>query len=120
MYTFFLSIVIYGEGAITNEIGKYLTFLVAVFFAVDRILSVWKDVKEVAKEYYPLYYHYVDDISTNELFGDLIDVQMLSHVNEEILAKQIFIRKRIGLNQDSLDCKNLYIQKGFNKYLEYM
>ena len=45
MYTFFLSIVIYGEGAITNEIGKYLTFLVAVFFAVDRILSVWKDVK---------------------------------------------------------------------------
>lgn len=120
LYLIFFVIVLYTSLPIENEVGKYLTFILALFFAVDRILGLWKDAQDTVLESNPLYFYYIEKVPNEKLFNELIDLKYLEYVNEKALARQMFIRKRLGLEKEYLVCKEIYIQRGYNLYLEYM
>lgn len=114
---FFAALVIANFKAKSNVLELPL-LLFNIFFALDRIISLSKEVKELIVSKSILYYNDHDDIKVSHLISNLIPVQYIEKVEleEEDIVRQLIIRYRLSLEEEFFAVYNVYSKRDFKRY----
>lgn len=113
---FFIALVIANFKA-ESDVLKIPLLLFNIFFALDRIISLSKEAKDLIVSKSILYYNDHDDIKNSQLISNLIPVQYIEKVElEEEIVRQLIIRSRLKLEEEFLEVYNVYSKRDFKSY----
>lgn len=114
---FFIALVI-ANFKTESDVLKIPLLLFNIFFALDRIISLSKEAKDLIVSKSILYYNDHDDIKISRLISNLIPVQYIEKVElkEEEIVRQLIIRNRLKLEEEFLEVYNVYSKRDFKNY----
>ena len=114
---FFIALVI-ANFKTESDVLKIPLLLFNIFFALDRIISLSKEAKDLIVSKSILYYNDHDDIKNSQLISNLIPVQYIEKVEleEEEIVRQLIIRSRLKLEEEFLEVYNVYSKRDFKSY----
>ena len=95
---------------------------ITLFFALDRIIVLSKEMKEIIAEKSILYYYEYETIDKLLLIKELINIDILHKVDvtELELVKQIAIRIKLGFDQEVLKLSDIYKNREFQNYRQFV
>ena len=105
VYLIFLIALVIANFKTESEVLKIPLLLFNIFFALDKIISLSKEAKDLIVSKSILYYNDHDDIKTYQLISNLIPVQYIEKVEleEEEIVRQLIIRSRLKLEEEFLE-----------------
>ncbi|NQN65375.1 hypothetical protein HO998_04415 [Streptococcus suis] len=118
-YIIVFSLTVIGNIGTDSSPAKLLLLTITLFFALDRVLSLSKDARDLVTQKSVLYYWEHEDISETVLLSELIRIEDIKKINldEKTLVKQLLIRYRLGFNIEYLELSEIYKEKNYNRYL---
>ena len=118
VYLIFLIALVIANFKTESEVLKIPLLLFNIFFALDKIISLSKEAKDLIVSKSILYYNDHDDIKTYQLISNLIPVQYIEKVEleEEEIVRQLIIRSRLKLEEEFLEVYNVYSKRDFKSY----
>mgnify|MGYP000871238423 FL=1 len=122
IYSIFFGFTLIGNLEIGSDVLKVPVLFITLFFALDRIIALSKEMKEIIIEKSILYYYEYENIEKLLLIKELINIEILHKVDvsELELAKQIAIRIKLGLYQEVLKLSDIYIKREFKNYRHFV
>ena len=122
VYIIFFGFTLIGNLEIGSDVLKVPVLFITLFFALDRIIALSKEMKEIIIEKSILYYYEYENIEKLLLIKELINIEILHEVDvsELELAKQIAIRIKLGLYQEVLKLSDIYIKREFKNYRHFV
>lgn len=122
IYSIFFGFTLIGNLEIGSDVLKIPVLFITLFFALDRIIALSKEMKEIIVEKSILYYYEYETIDKLLLIKELINIDILHEVDvtELELAKQIAIRIKLGLYQEVLKLSDIYKNREFQNYHQFV
>lgn len=122
IYSIFFGFTLIGNLEIGSDVLKIPVLFITLFFALDRIIALSKEMKEIIVEKSILYYYEHETIDKLFLIKELINIDILHEVDvtELELAKQIAIRIKLGLYQEVLKLSDIYKNREFQNYRQFV
>lgn len=122
IYSIFFGFTLIGNLEIGSDVLKIPVLFITLFFALDRIIALSKEMKEIIVEKSILYYYEYETIDKLLLIKELINIDILHEVDvtELELAKQIAIRIKLGLYQEVLKLSDIYKNREFQNYRQFV
>ena len=122
IYIIFFGFTLIGNLEIGSDVLKVPVLFITLFFALDRIIALSKEMKEIIVEKSILYYYEYETIDKLLLIKELINIDILHEVDvtELELAKQIAIRIKLGLYQEVLKLSDIYKNREFQNYRQFV
>ena len=122
IYSIFFGFTLIGNLEIGSDVLKVPVLFITLFFALDRIIVLSKEMKEIIVEKSILYYYEYETIDKLLLIKELINIDILHEVDvtELELAKQIAIRIKLGLYQEVLKLSDIYKNREFQNYRQFV
>lgn len=122
IYSIFFGFTLIGNLEIGSNVLKVPVLFITLFFALDRIIVLSKEMKEIIVEKSILYYYEYETIDKLLLIKELINIDILHEVNvtELELAKQIAIRIKLGLYQEVIKLSDIYKNREFQNYRQFV
>lgn len=122
IYSIFFGFTLIGNLEISSNVLKVPVLFITLFFALDRIIVLSKEMKEIIVEKSILYYYEYETIDKLLLIKELINIDILHEVNvtELELAKQIAIRIKLGLYQEVIKLSDIYKNREFQNYRQFV
>lgn len=122
IYSIFFGFTLIGNLEIGSDVLKIPVLFITLFFALDRIIALSKEMKEIIVEKSILYYYEYETIDKLLLIKELINIDILHEVDvtELKLAKQIAIRIKLGLYQEVLKLSDIYKNREFKNYRQFV
>ena len=122
IYSIFFGFTLIGNLEIGSDVLKIPVLFITLFFALDRIIALSKEMKEIIVEKSILYYYEYETIDKLLLIKELINIDILHEVDvtELELAKQIAIRIKLGLYQEVLKLSDIYKNREFKNYRQFV
>ena len=122
IYSIFFGFTLIGNLEIGSDVLKVPVLFITLFFALDRIIALSKEMKEIIVEKSILYYYEYETIDKLLLIKELINIDILHEVDvtELELAKQIAIRIKLGLYQEVLKLSDIYKDREFQNYRQFV
>lgn len=122
IYIIFFGFTLIGNLEIGSDVLKVPVLFITLFFALDRIIALSKEMKEIIIEKSILYYYEYENIEKLLLIKELINIEILHEVDvsELELAKQIAIRIKLGIYQEVLKLSDIYIKREFKNYRHFV
>lgn len=101
---------------------KLILVLISLFFTLEALLNLFKEVENLIISNSILYYHENEETEIKDLLKEITDIHYLKQidVSEFELVRQIAIRLHLSLNKEFLELADLYAQKGYTNYLQYV
>ncbi|WP_136273602.1 hypothetical protein [Streptococcus pyogenes] len=120
IYIIFFVVTIIGNYQISTDILKIPILFVSLFFALDRIIALSKEVNDLICSKSIIYYLDHNGIKTNNLLKEIIDVTYLSQIDisEIELVRQILIRYQLELNEEIVTLSEIYHRNKEQNYLQ--
>lgn len=122
IYSIFFGFTLIGNLEIGSDVLKVPVLFITLFFALDRIIVLSKEMKEIIVEKSILYYYEYETIDKLLLIKELINIDILHEVDvtELELVKQIAIRIRLGFYQEVLKLSDIYKNREFQNYRQFV
>ncbi|MCM3310596.1 hypothetical protein M3597_08680 [Streptococcus oralis] len=122
IYSIFFGFTLIGNLEIGSNVLKVPVLFITLFFALDRIIVLSKEMKEIIVEKSILYYYEYETIDKLLLIKELINIDILHEVDvtELELVKQIAIRIRLGFYQEVLKLSDIYKNGEFQNYRQFV
>ena len=122
IYSIFFGFTLIGNLEIGSDVLKIPVLFITLFFGLDRIIALSKEMKEIIVEKSILYYYEYETIDKLLLIKELINIDILHEVDvtELELAKQIAIRIKLGLYQEVLKLSDIYKDREFQNYRQFV
>lgn len=122
IYSIFFGFTLIGNLEIGSDVLKVPVLFITLFFALDRIIVLSKEMKEIIVEKSILYYYEYETIDKLLLIKELINIDILHEVDvtELELVKQIAIRIRLGFYQEVLKLSDIYKSREFQNYRQFV
>ena len=122
IYSIFFGFTLIGNLEIGSDVLKIPVLFITLFFALDRIIALSKEMKEIIVEKSILYYYEYETIDKLLLIKELINIDILHEVDvtELELVKQIAIRIRLGFYQEVLKLSDIYKNGEFQNYRQFV
>lgn len=122
IYSIFFGFTLIGNLEISSDVLKIPVLFITLFFALDRIIVLSKEMKEIIVEKSILYYYEYETIDKLLLIKELINIDILHEVDmtELELAKQMAIRIKLGLYQEVLELSDIYKNREFQNYRQFV
>lgn len=122
IYSIFFGLTLIGNLEIGSNVLKVPVLFITLFFALDRIIVLSKEMKEIIVEKSILYYYEYETIDKLLLIKELINSDILHEVNvtELELVKQIAIRIKLGLYQEVIKLSDIYKNREFQNYRQFV
>jgi len=122
IYSIFFGFTLIGNLEIGSNVLKVPVLFITLFFALDRIIALSKEMKEIIVEKSILYYYEYETIDKLLLIKELINIDILHEVDvtELELVKQIAIRIRLGFYQEVLKLSDIYKNGEFQNYRQFV
>ena len=122
IYSIFFGLTLIGNLDIGSNVLKVPVLFITLFFALDRIIVLSKEMKEIIVEKSILYYYEYETIDKLLLIKELINIGILHEVNvtELELVKQIAIRIRLGIYQEVKELSDIYKDREFQNYRQFV
>lgn len=122
IYSIFFGFTLVGNLEIGSNVLKVPVLFITLFFALDRIIVLSKEMKEIIIEKSILYYYEYETIDKLLLIKELINIDILHEVDvtELELVKQIAIRIRLGFYQEVLKLSDIYKNGEFQNYRQFV
>lgn len=122
IYSIFFGFTLIGNLEIGSDVLKIPVLFITLFFALERIIALSKEMKEIIVEKSILYYYEYETIDKLLLIKELINIDILHEVDvtELELAKQIAIRIKLGLYQEVLKLSDIYKNREFKNYRQFV
>lgn len=122
IYSIFFGFTLIGNLEIGSDVLKIPVLFITLFFALDWIIALSKEMKEIIVEKSILYYYEYETIDKLLLIKELINIDILHEVDvtELELAKQIAIRIKLGLYQEVLKLSDIYKNREFKNYRQFV
>lgn len=122
IYSIFFGFTLIGNLEIGSNVLKVPVLFITLFFALDRIIVLSKEMKEIIVEKSILYYYEYETIDKLLLIKELINIDILHEVKvtELELAKQIAIRIKLGLYQEVIKLSDIYKNREFQNYRQFV
>lgn len=122
IYSIFFGFTLIGNLEIGSDVLKIPVLFITLFFALDRIIALSKEMKEIIVEKSILYYYEYETIDKLLLIKELINIDILHEVDvtELELTKQIAIRIKLGLYQEVLKLSDIYKNREFQNYRQFV
>ena len=122
IYSIFFGFTLIGNLEIGSDVLKVPVLFITLFFALDRIIVLSKEMKEIIVEKSILYYYEYETIDKLLLIKELINIDILHEVDvtELELVKQIAIRIRLGFYQEVLKLSDIYKNREIQNYRQFV
>ena len=122
IYSIFFGFTLIGNLEIGSDVLKVPVLFITLFFALDLIIVLSKEMKEIIVEKSILYYYEYETIDKLLLIKELINIDILHEVDvtELELVKQIAIRIRLGFYQEVLKLSDIYKSREFQNYRQFV
>ena len=122
IYSIFFGFTLVGNLELGSDVLKVPVLFITLFFALDRIIVLSKEMKEIIVEKSILYYYEYETIDKLLLIKELINIDILHEVDvtELELVKQIAIRIRLGFYQEVLKLSDIYKNREFQNYRQFV
>ena len=122
IYSIFFGFTLVGNLELGSDVLKVPVLFITLFFALDRIIVLSKEMKEIIAEKSILYYYEYETIDKLLLIKELINIDILHKVDvtELELVKQIAIRIKLGFDQEVLKLSDIYKNREFQNYRQFV
>ncbi|HEM3213339.1 hypothetical protein [Streptococcus suis] len=122
IYSVFFCFTLIGSNETDSNFLKLILVLISLFFTLEALLNLFKEVENLIISNSILYYHENEEIELKDLLKEITDIHYLKQidVSEFELVRQIAIRLHLSLNKEFLELADLYAQKGYTNYLQYV
>lgn len=117
IYFVFLIVLLVANFQMESNLLKLPLLLLNILLAMERIVSLSKEVKELIISKSILYYIDHEDIEERVLLSEVISTNYIKSVvlSEEEIVRQLLIRFRLKLKEDFLNIYS-YRKKDFKRY----
>lgn len=118
IYFVFYIFTLLGNVEVDLNFIKFPLSFITIFFALERVISLSKEIHSLIISKSVLYYYEYEDIENIDLIQNLIELNYLKKisVSETELVKQMMIRLRLNLTDEFLNLAKLYEKKEFQNY----
>lgn len=95
---------------------------ISIFFTLDRIIALTKEVEELIKSKSILFYYEQEDIKPSLLLNEIREIKYLESTNtgEIELVKQMVIRLRLNLDEEFLRLSEIYFENEYEQYVQFV
>ena len=122
IFSIFLFISLYANRIVPNNLEKVLLLIITIYFSLDRIVSLGKDIQDIIKKYSIVYYYENKYLSIQEIKKEYLEIKFINNyeIEEPELIKQIILRQRLSLLDELIEICSLYLKKDFKSYKQFV
>lgn len=122
IFSIFLFISLYANRIVPNNLEKVLLLITTIYFSLDRIVSLGKDIRDIIKKYSIVYYYENKYLSIQDIKKEYLEIKFINNyeIEEPELIKQIILRQRLSLLDELIEICSLYLKKDFKSYKQFV